>query len=614
MKRCLNGLFAASIYWLPLALWASTTDPYKEVNLGWERFGSVYARIVDSYYASLDDQEIMQAAIEGMLDQLDSYSQFYDEEGLRQLRQDTTGKFAGLGITVAIKDHYPIILSPIEDTPAFRAGLRTGDMIISIEGNDTRDLSLDAIVDALRGEPGTPVRITIAHRVGGKERDVLIVREIIEVKSVSLVEVIGEEIGYISMRQTRFSERTSEEVEQAIRDLIADNVKGIILDLRGNPGGLLTQATQVADLFLPKGAPIVSIRERDGRREQTKASQRRPVGGNLPLVVLIDDSSASASEIVAGAIQDNDRGVLIGTSSFGKGSVQTIFDLHEMAGSALKLTTALYYTPSGRSIHKEYSGLADQANRIRVKDHKLPAALVMDVILEAGDEEAALSSLQARFDIDISTAQTLLTSRLVDLVGMESKTSASGVDSLDKPNQYLTKRGRIVFGGGGINPDISVVSKRSSRYVNNLERRRLFFDFVIDYTASDSLGAGSIQVDEQMLNSFKEFVRLANEKDEYVLGSNQLISLRKMVDEMGWKEASPLLSELERAFERERGEGFTEVLEPEIRLGLKRELVLRFDGKRAQQLLDLQNDAQLDKAVAVLGDLSRYKETLVGRD
>ena len=126
MKRCFYSLFVAFIYSSPMALWASPTDPYKEVNLGWERFGAVYARIVDSYYASLDNQEIMQAAIEGMLDQLDSYSQFYDEEGLRQLRQDTTGKFAGLGITVAIKDHYPIIISPIEDTPASRAGLRTG--------------------------------------------------------------------------------------------------------------------------------------------------------------------------------------------------------------------------------------------------------------------------------------------------------------------------------------------------------------------------------------------------------------------------------------------------------------------------------------------------------
>ena len=614
MKKRSNYVFIAFVCWLPVALWASPTDPYREVNLSWERFGAVYARIVDSYYASLDNQEIMQAAIEGMLDQLDSYSQFYDEEGLRQLRQDTTGKFAGLGITVAIKNRYPVIISPIEDTPASRAGLQSGDRIVAIEGKDTRDLSLDAIVDALRGDPGTQVQITIAHRIGGDKRDVLIGREIIEIKSVSLVEVIEDDIGYISMRQTRFSEKSSEEVEQAVKRLIAEEVSGIVLDLRGNPGGLLTQATQVADLFLPKGAPIVSIRERDGRREETKTSQRKPIGGDLPLVVLIDDSSASASEIVAGAIQDNDRGVLIGVSSFGKGSVQTIFDLHETVESALKLTTALYYTPSGRSIHKEYSGQANQANRIQVGDHELPAALVMDVILEAGDEETALSSLQARFDIDLGTAQTLLTSRLVDMVGMESKLPASRVDSLERPDQYVTKRGRKVFGGGGIDPDISVAAKRPSRYVQNLERRRLFFDFVIDYTSSDSVGGSFFKTDKTMLNSFKEFVRLANEKDEYDQGRDHLTALRDIVDEMGWKEADPLLTELERAFERERGEGFTEGLEPEIQLGLERELALRFGGRKAQQRLDLENDSQLEEAIAVLTDINIYNETLAKSD
>lgn len=615
MKKRSRSLLMVLVFWLPVILRAAPADPYREVNLGWERFGSVYARIVDSYYASLDNEEIMQAAIEGMLDQLDSYSQFYDEDGLRQLRQDTTGKFAGLGITVAIKDHYPIVISPIENTPASRVGLRTGDLIMAIEGTSTRDLSLDDIVEALRGKPGTQVQITIAPHIAGKTRDVVIAREIIEIKSVSLVENLGENIGYISMRQTRFSEKTSQEVEQAIKELMAQGVEGIVLDLRGNPGGLLTQAAQVADLFLPKGAPIVSIRERDGLREEIKTSQRKPLGGDLPLVVLIDDSSASASEIVAGAIQDNDRGVLVGTTSFGKGSVQTIFDLHEVAESALKLTTALYYTPSGRSIHREYSGRVDQANRIQVGDNELPAALVMDVILEAGDEETALSALQSRFEIDLSTAQTLLTSRLVDMVGMESKQAASVGDSLGRTqDQYLTKRGRAVFGGGGITPDIKVDAQRSSRYVQNLERRRLFFDFVIDHTAFDSLDSSSIQPDKHMLNSFREFVRSANERDEYHLGKDQLNSLRDIITEMGWKEAGSLLKDLESAFERERSEGFTEGLEPEIRSGLEKELVLRFKGRKAQQLLELQNDPQLEKAISVLSDIRIYEETLAKKD
>jgi carboxyl-terminal processing protease len=600
---------------LPWTVHGTPTDPYREVNEGWERFGAVYARIIDSYYANLDNKEIMQAAIEGMLDKLDAYSQFYDEEGLRQLRQDTTGKFAGLGITVAIKDHYPIVISPIEDTPASRAGLRTGDLIVAIEDQDTRDLSLDEIVDALRGDPGTQVRVTIAPKPGGARRVISIEREIIAIKSVSLVEELTGNIGYISMRQTRFSESTSEEVEGAIKELLTRDVKGIVLDLRGNPGGLLTQATQVADLFLPKGAPIVSIREREGRREETKHSQRRPVLGDLPLVVLIDEGSASASEIVAGAIQDNDRGVLIGTTSFGKGSVQTIFDLQEAAESALKLTTALYYTPSGRSIHREYSGGADQANRIKIADRELPAALVMDVILEAVDEETALSALQARFDIDEKTAHTLLRSRFVDLIGMESPINTQEADSLSgAKNQYFTQQGRKVFGGGGINPDIQAPTRSSSHYVQNLERRRLFFDFIVDYTASDSILQERLEPDDEMVNSFREFVQQANKEDHYDFGSDQFKSLREIIDELGWLEVSLSLDKLEGSFEKERNKGFTEALEGEIRWGLEKELVLRYRGKKAQQLLELRGDPQLEKALEVLSNAKEYMEALVKKD
>ena len=600
---------------LPWTVHGTPTDPYREVNEGWERFGAVYARIIDSYYANLDNKEIMQAAIEGMLDKLDAYSQFYDEEGLRQLRQDTTGKFAGLGITVAIKDHYPIVISPIEDTPASRAGLRTGDLIVAIEDQDTRDLSLDEIVDALRGDPGTQVRVTIAPKPGGARRVISIEREIIAIKSVSLVEELTGNIGYISMRQTRFSESTSEEVEGAIKELLTRDVKGIVLDLRGNPGGLLTQATQVADLFLPKGAPIVSIREREGRREETKHSQRRPVLGDLPLVVLIDEGSASASEIVAGAIQDNDRGVLIGTTSFGKGSVQTIFDLQEAAESALKLTTALYYTPSGRSIHREYSGGADQANRIKIADRELPAALVMDVILEAVDEETALAALQARFDIDEKTAHTLLRSRFVDLIGMESPINTQEADSLSGgKNQYFTQQGRKVFGGGGINPDIQALTRSSSHYVQNLERRRLFFDFIVDYTASDSILQERLEPDDEMVNSFREFVQQANKEDHYDFGSDQFKSLREIIDELGWLEVSLSLDKLEGSFEKERNKGFTEALEGEIRWGLEKELVLRYRGKKAQQLLELRGDPQLEKALEVLSNAKEYMEALVKKD
>jgi carboxyl-terminal processing protease len=598
----------------PQQSFSASADPYKQVNEGWERFGAVYTRIIDNYYANMDQVEIMQAAIEGMLDKLDSYSQYYNEEGLRQLRQDTTGKFAGLGITVAIKDHYPVIISPIENTPASRAGLQSGDLIVGIEGSDTRDLSLESIVDALRGDPGTEVRITVAHKVGGPPREISIERQIIEIKSVSIVEEIRDGIGYISMRQTRFSEGTSEEVEQGIKDLKAQNIKGLVLDLRGNPGGLLSQATQVADLFLAKGAPIVSIRERAGRREEVKLSQRQPVAAELPLAVLIDEGSASASEIVAGAIQDNDRGLIIGTTSFGKGSVQTIFDLHEVAESALKLTTALYYTPSGRSIHREYSGGADLANRITIGDRELPAALVMDVILEAADIEAASASLQARFEVDESLSQTILSTRLSDLVGMESGQVNRAIGKKEQL-EYFTQQGRKVYGGGGISPDIKVNALAPPRYVKNLERRRLFFDFVVDYIAADSTREDAdLQVDDEMLNSFRGFVRQKNEEDGYDIGEDQLQALKEIAEELGWSEVKSSLDGLNRAFAAERMKGFTTKLEPDIRLALQKELVLRFKGRKAQQLAELEDDPQLVKAIELLLDKRIYEETLVRKD
>ena len=598
----------------PQQSFSASADPYKQVNEGWERFGAVYTRIIDNYYANMDQVEIMQAAIEGMLDKLDSYSQYYNEEGLRQLRQDTTGKFAGLGITVAIKDHYPVIISPIENTPASRAGLQSGDLIVGIEGSDTRDLSLESIVDALRGDPGTEVRITVAHKVGGPPREISIERQIIEIKSVSIVEEIRDGIGYISMRQTRFSEGTSEEVEHGIKDLKAQNIKGLVLDLRGNPGGLLSQATQVADLFLAKGAPIVSIRERAGRREEVKLSQRQPVAAELPLAVLIDEGSASASEIVAGAIQDNDRGLIIGTTSFGKGSVQTIFDLHEVAESALKLTTALYYTPSGRSIHREYSGGADLANRITIGDRELPAALVMDVILEAADIEAASASLQARFEVDESLSQTILSTRLSDLVGMESGQVNRAIGKKEQL-EYFTQQGRKVYGGGGISPDIKVNALAPPRYVKNLERRRLFFDFVVDYIAADSTREDAdLQVDDEMLNSFRGFVRQKNEEDGYDIGEDQLQALKEIAEELGWSEVKSSLDGLNRAFAAERMKGFTTKLEPDIRLALQKELVLRFKGRKAQQLAELEDDPQLVKAIELLLDKRIYEETLVRKD
>ena len=588
---------------------ATTEDPYAEVNASWERFGAVYSRILENYYAHLDQEDVMSAAIKGMLGQLDPYSEYYDEEGLRQLRQDTTGKFAGLGITVAIKDRFPVVISPIEDTPAFRAGLRPGDLIVAVEGKSTLDMQLESVVNALRGDPGTKVAISVATHLGATPREVEIQREIIRIKSVVLVEELKGKIGYIGMRRTRFSEYTSSEVEEAIKSL--PQVEGLILDLRGNPGGLFSQATQVADLFLPQGVPIVSVKEREGRREEIKYSHRHSIARDIPLVVLIDEGSASASEIVAGAIQDNDRGVIVGASSFGKGSVQTIFDLREREeeSSALKLTTALYYAPSGRSIHREQD-IAKPVYRVLFGDRELPHQLVMDLVLRSENRAKALSALQSHFDMDSESAESILLIRLGDLVG-KSKIGATGLSDSISNRTYYTQRGRKVFGGGGIKPDISVESEPFPPYVQELERRRLFFDFVIDYVSTDSSWVGEhpdLTASDEMVKSFMEFVRTKNRRlGQGQEGLSQIEGLEDLAEEMDWGEtAQESIYQLRAAVEQEWERRYSSKLEPYIRSALRRELILRFRGRKAQLLEELQEDVQLAKAIEVLTDQNQY--------
>jgi len=313
-----------------------------------ELFASVLEIVSKNYVREVNNQELIYGALKGMLGSLDSYSQFMDPETYEEMKVETKGEFGGLGIEITLRNDILTIITPIEDTPASRAGLRPGDRIVQINGGSTKNMTLVDAVKSLRGKPGTEVTITVM-RLGEKELlDFTLAREIIPIRSVRDVKVLEGGIGYLRLSQ--FHEDTVREFDQAMEQLKEKEIRGLILDLRYNPGGTLQAAVEVADRFLDRGKIIVQA---IGRNEQVEAeikatqSDRYP---ELPIVILINEGTASGSEIVAGALRDHHRAILVGDKTFGKGSVQSVLPLRD--ASAIRLTTAYYYTASHRLINE----------------------------------------------------------------------------------------------------------------------------------------------------------------------------------------------------------------------------------------------------------------------
>lgn len=317
-------------------------DTYELLNL----FGEVFERVREDYVEEVSDQKLIEAAINGMLTDLDPHSSFMNSKSFQEMQVQTKGEFGGLGIEVTMENGLVKVVSPIDDTPAYRAGIQAGDLISYIDGEQVMGLTLSEAVERMRGPVNTKIVITVL-RDGEKEPlEVTIVRDVIRIHTVRS-HMEGDDIGYV--RITSFSEQTYTKLEEEIRKMRQEhkNLKGMVLDLRNNPGGLLDQAVSVADAFLEQGE-VVSTRGRDPENARRYSAQAGDLTSGLPIVVLINGGSASASEIVAGALQDHHRAVVIGTRSFGKGSVQTVIPLD--GHGAMRLTTSRYYTPSGREI------------------------------------------------------------------------------------------------------------------------------------------------------------------------------------------------------------------------------------------------------------------------
>ncbi|HJM59972.1 MAG TPA: S41 family peptidase [Alphaproteobacteria bacterium] len=341
-KSLVAGAGVVTFLGIASAVWAANSDTYRQLNL----FGDVFERVRSEYVEEVTDEELIRAAVEGMLQALDPHSSYMPPRDFKDMQVQTRGEFAGLGMEVTMENGLVKVVSPIDDTPASRAGILSGDMISHIDGEQVLGLTLSEAVERMRGPINSEITITVLRKSKSAPFDVHLVRNVVKIRSVRWRR--EGDVGYV--RITSFTEQTQDGLREGIAKLrheIGDRMKGLVLDLRNNPGGLLDQAISVSDSFLDKGE-IVSTRGRRSDSAQRYNAELGDLTDGLPMVVLINSGSASASEIVAGALQDHRRAVVLGTRSFGKGSVQTIIPLP--GKGAMRLTTARYYTPSGRSI------------------------------------------------------------------------------------------------------------------------------------------------------------------------------------------------------------------------------------------------------------------------
>lgn len=387
-------------------------------------FTEVLSLVKKNYVEEVKTKDLVYGAIKGMLNSLDPHSAYMPPEAYKDMQLDTKGEFGGIGIQIGIKDGVLTVIAPIEDTPAYNAGLKSGDKIIKINGESTRDMGLHDAVSKMRGQKGTSVSITIMREGWKDTKDFTIVRDVIKVRSVKS-KVIENNIGYVKVSQ--FQERTADDLEAALSKLEKQNITSLILDLRNNPGGLLNSAVDVSSQFLPAGKVVVSIKGRSGekaeyRTEDSKVSEQEAKKAKMfsaiPMIVLVNQGSASASEIVAGALKDWNRAVIVGVQTFGKGSVQSVVPLSD--GSGLRLTTARYYTPKGISIQStgiipdiivklEQKNGAKEHTVVREKD--LERHLKNDQLEEkpkTPEEETAPLEVSEKEDIQLQRAIDLL--------------------------------------------------------------------------------------------------------------------------------------------------------------------------------------------------------------
>ena len=531
---------------------AQTTTPgqnqrYFDINKNIDIFNSVLRELDMFYVDSIEVDNLVQGTIENMLSRLDPYTEYYSEENIGVLQFMTTGEYAGIGAIISYKDGHVIINEPYEGMPAAKAGLKAGDAILEIDGEDVRKSSVKEVSDKLKGTPGTTIQLLI-DRPGEKENITLnILREKIEMDPVTYSDIFNDNIGYFHFGS--FTSGSSDRVKETVQELKNKGATSLIMDLRGNGGGILEEAVNVVNLFVPKGKEIVSTKGKVTQWDRSYFTQEQPLDEIIPIVVLIDTGSASASEIVAGGMQDLDRAVLIGNRSFGKGLVQTPRNLPY--GGNMKITTSKYYIPSGRGIQSlDYS-------------HRNPDGSVARV-----------------------------------------------PDSLT--NIFYTRNGRIVRDGGGITPDLTIPQDAGGTIAFYLMNDNVIFDFVTNWVLThDSISPpDKFVLSDDDYNSFKNFVETKDfEYDK--LSERSLNQLKSIMEFEGYldvaaEEFKALEAKLHPNLDRD-----LELFKDQIKDMIESEIVQRYYYKKGVLLHQLAGDKVFEKAVEVLKNPEVYDSILI---
>ena len=543
---CFSFVPSATLY----AATASKDKEYFDIVKSIDLFGEVYREVSKNYVDTLNVSKLIYAGIDGMLNALDPYTVFLDEEDAGDLDDMTNGQYAGIGVIISPVDGVLFVTSVVDGSAAAKAGIRPGDAIVAIDSKDVRKSPFDEVKSLMKGAAGTPLSLRL-EREGSLPFSVKVIREEVRVSPVSYSALL-DGIGYVEMKN--FSTHSAENLREAIQGLQRQAsekripMKGIILDLRNNPGGLLTVAVDVASLFLNKGSLVVSIRGRMPDTAKDYVTATSPIDATLPLAVLINSDSASASEIVAGAIQDLDRGVIIGERSFGKGLVQSV--LRISYHNTLKLTTAKYYTPSGRLIQKA----------------KEPAHDARKVLHKGREDKGVVV--------------------------------------------FYTRGKRKVYGNGGITPDIQLSDPAKSPYLSALRKKSMLFLFTSFYCSSHTVIPSQPFDRKALMASFNDFLRRKNfvYTSETERRFNELKESMKKTSGAHNSEWMKTLAVLQQEVNRLKEH---EIAKESERVGLMlEEEIIRHFSERLARKVELDHDLVVKKALELLSDSRKYSGTL----